>query len=398
VTTKANPESCGSRKVTIIDADAVEPLSVAIARTNAGRVGIVYDSVIGEHRVEMHLATFDPKTPAFTPTILKHSPASKSLFGQGAKITTVAPDTFAILAHDVDDPSGDVVLMTQSGSGGLSTAEAIVPAVPSPSELGVVADASGTMYATIRVRGSGDTATLVARRKAPNGNVEQLPDVALGLMPDIAPGVGGASLAVDDAQTLNLLFQYNSNAAPQHSMPRYHTFASKEWSYRKTIDNNDPDGLCGYSPRLALFGTRKYAAYFFRKAAQQPPSPTAELRFASWVDADELPAPQILEKSIPSTDPMLPSYRVAMQVDVWGLVHMAIVLPSADDAGILEYMRQYKTADGTTKWLTDIVDPDVLAPNTSAEVDLVLDEHGRPHIAYLSGKDQKIHYATRYDR
>jgi len=37
------------------------------------------------------------------------------------------------------------------------------------------------------------------------------------------------------------------------------------------------DGLAGFSPRIAVFGTKKYAAYFFRMAGQAVPV-TADLR------------------------------------------------------------------------------------------------------------------------
>jgi hypothetical protein len=47
----------------------------------------------------------------------------------------------------------------------------------------------------------------------------------------------------------------------------------------------------------------------------------------------------------------------------------------------------------------DVVDLEVLGPaGAAARVDLVVDETARSHIAYISGRDGKVRYATRYDR
>lgn len=87
-----------------------------------------------------------------------------------------------------------------------------------------------------------------------------------------------------------------------------------------------------------------------------------------------------------------------MAVDKFALVHLAIIRPTSTTAGYLEYRREARDASGSTKWLSDIVDPDVLSDTSDAFVDLVVDENARPHIAYRSGKDLKVRYATRFDR
>jgi hypothetical protein len=113
----------------------------------------------------------------------------------------------------------------------------------------------------------------------------------------------------------------------------------------------------------------------------------------------DTPQIEILQQQIPSSDPAEPAYRVAMAVDKFGLVHLAMVLPSTPPTrGTLDYVRQTRGADGTTKWLTDTVDDDVLTALTPAFVDMVVDENARPHIAYRSGKDGTVRYATRFDR
>jgi hypothetical protein len=87
-----------------------------------------------------------------------------------------------------------------------------------------------------------------------------------------------------------------------------------------------------------------------------------------------------------------------MAVDKWGLVHLAVVRPTTTTAGTLDYWRQTPVDGGGTKWLQDVVDDDVRASDQYGLVDMVVDENGRVHIAYRSGVDYKIRYATRYDR
>ena len=95
---------------------------------------------------------------------------------------------------------------------------------------------------------------------------------------------------------------------------------------------------------------------------------------------------------------MYPAYRVAMAVDKFGLIHLAIIRPSPGNAGTLEYRRQARDASGNVKWLSDIVDDNVLAGGANGRVDMVVDDKARPHIAYISDVDLKVRYATRYDR
>ena len=189
---------------------------------------------------------------------------------------------------------------------------------------------------------------------------------------------------------------YHHVATQFHSTPRYHSLDGTTWSYRKTVDNNALDGLSGSSPRLAVFGTKKFAVYFFRKGGQTTPV-TADLRLATWEKADDTPKIEVLDQTIPSAMDYPPSHSVAMAIDKYGLIHLAIARPSTTNHGYLEYRRQTRTKDGTTKWLSDIVDPEVITANR-ALVDMVVDENARPHIAYRSAKDGLVRYATRFDR
>ena len=118
----------------------------------------------------------------------------------------------------------------------------------------------------------------------------------------------------------------------------------------------------------------------------------------------DMPSVEIVDQTIPTPDrgspSVPPTHRVAIDVDKYGLVHLAIVEPQNGTAtrGVLVYRRQTRDGTGALKWLEDIVDDDVLADDGIASVDLVVDESARPHIAYRSGKTLQILYATRTDR
>jgi hypothetical protein len=208
-----------------------------------------------------------------------------------------------------------------------------------------------------------------------------------------ATGTGAVSMIFGTSGAVHLVYQCTE--VPNFSTPRYHTNAGSAWSYRKTLDNAVFDGVSGISPTIGLSGDAKVSAFFFRKAGQSPPA-VADLRLASWVLADDTPTVEILDQSIPADDETNPMYRVAMAVDHYGLIHLAILRPVAN-TGYLSYQRQTIVA-GKVKWLSDVVDDNVMTAIDQAHVDIVVDENARPHIAYSSSVDGNIYYATRYDR
>lgn len=393
---------CAPRMVRDVDPVApIDPTGVSIARTPAGRVGIVYNGETSAETGELHLAHFTPTTPTYpTPKIVTRSTGFAFHDGYLTKLAASAPDTLAVLSYDRDDasPTGEVHLRKLVGGAEPLTDDLMQTGVGYPTEIAVASDPAGTIYASVRVSTGANTAKLSTKTKPPNGTFMPLvpADLTTDLLPKEAPGIGSASLFVDPGGQVHLLYHYN--VVMQHSTPRYHTLAGTTWSDRKTVDNNVIDGLSGYSPRIVVFGTKKYAAYFFRKALQSVPV-TADLRLASWDSAMDQPMIEIIDQQIPSDDALYPAYRVAMAIDKFGLVHLAIVRPSpSSNEGFLEYRRQTRVASGGTKWLSDIVDPDVLSDLSSAFVDIVVDDDARPHIAYRSAKDGKVKYATRYDR
>jgi hypothetical protein len=275
--------------------------------------------------------------------------------------------------------------------------------VSQPTEIAFGSDLAGNTVAAYRLATTAPRSKLASKQGTPAGVFTALPDLGTTLHAQDAPGIGAGSLFVDPGGQVHFLYHYNDDAlAPQFTTPRYHTLAGATWSDRKTIHNNAPDGVSGFSGSLAVFGTKKYAAIFFRKAGQAG-AKTADLLLVSWDALLDTPKVEIIDSQIPSPDltyPEQPAYRVAIAVDKFGLVHLAILRPTDDTHknGFLEYRRQTREPAGGTKWLSDIVDPTAFSDLSTAYVDMVVDENARPHIAYRSGKDDLVRYATRFDR
>jgi len=394
---KTKPE-CAPRQVFVIESTVLLTQGISVAVTPAGRVGISYNAELGAESGEHHLAHFTPSSPSFTPAIIKRQTGDYFHDGYQSRLVATAPDTLQALTYDVfdGDQLGELHIRKLVAGKEPLTDDLIMTGVKSPSEIGFAIDGAGTAYATARLSTGATTAKLAARKKPAGAAVETLPDLDTALLPAEAPGAGASWLVADGAGELHVLLHHNE--VMQHSNPRYHTLTGTSWSYRKTVDNAVIDGLSGYSPRLAVFGTKKYAVFFFRKALQ-PSAPTADLRLATWESSSDSPTIEILDQQIPSDIAMAPRYRVAMAIDKYGLLHLALVRPSpGNDKGYLSYVRQTRLDGGATKWLTDIVDYDVVDASGSSPVDIAVDASGRPHIAYRSAVDNKVRYATRFDR
>ncbi len=397
-------KECEPRKVVVLEATApVDVRGISIARTPNGRVGISYNSEQGAETGELHLVHFVPTLPTYpAPKVVIRATGFAFHDGYNTKLAAMAPDTLQILSYDMDDSSftGEVHLRKLVAGTEPLTDALVATAVKSPTELAFGSDLAGNTVAAYRLSTSATLAKLASKQGTPAGVFTALSDLGTTLHPQDAPGIGAGSMFVDPGGQVHFLYHYDDSAlAPQFSTPRYHTLAGATWSDRKTIHNNAPDGLSGFSGSLAVFGTKKYAAVFFRKAAQLGVS-TADLLLVSWDALLDTPTVEIVDSQIPSKDVLDPAYRVAIAVDKFGLVHLAILRPT-DDAhknGFLEYRRQTRTPTGGTKWLSDIVDPSVFSEFSSAFVDMVVDDNARPHIAYRSGKDDLVRYATRFDR
>lgn len=398
--TKGKKE-CAPRQVKVVEAVApIDVHGVSIARTPAGRVGIVYNAELDADTGEMHFAVFTPTTPTYAaPKIITRSTGLGFHDGFNAKLAASAPDTLALLTYDCDATTGELHLRKLVAGNEPLTDTSVATGVKRPTEIAFASDPAGSTVVTYRFATSATLAKLSSKQGTPAGAFTALPDLATSLHPGAAPGIGGASMFVDPGGQVHLVHHYNDDViSPQYSMPRYHTLAGNLWSDKKTIDNNAPDGLSGYSASIAVFGTKKYAALYFRKAGQGSAAPTADLRLVSWDALLDTVTTEILDQQIPSPNALYPAYRVKIAVDKFGLVHVAILRPTGPKDGYLEYRRQTRTPGGGTKWLSDIVDPDVMSDLSSAFVDMVVDDHARPHIAYRSAKDGLVRYATRFDR
>ena len=401
-TTKLKKE-CEPRTVKVVENPSPADVNgVSIARTPAGRVGIVYNAEQGFDEGQMHLVHFTPTTATYPPPkLVTRSTGFTFHDGYRSKLAASAPDTLQVLSYDMDDMQTGEIHLRKLVAGAEPLTDALVAtAVKSPTELAFASDLAGNTVAAYRLATNGTTAKLASKQGTAAGVFTALPDLGAALHPQNAPGIGGGSLFIDQGGQAHFLYHYNDDAlAPQFTTPRYHTLAGTTWSDRKTIDNNAPDGVSGFSGSLAVFGTKKYAALFFVKAVVSA-TKTADLRLISWDAVADVPTVEILDSQIPLMDPLFPAYRVAIAVDKFGLVHLAILRPTdeAHKNGYLEYRRQARQPAGGTKWLSDIVDPTVFSEFSSAFVDMVVDENARPHIAYRSGKDDNVYYATRYDR
>lgn len=403
---KTKPE-CEPRTMTEIDEGAPDMQDISIARSPAGRVAIAFHAPYFIDEGELRFLHFVPDTPAHAVEKIIEPGGTGAQPGYHVKLGASAPDNIHVLAHNVDsNVSGDLVhyRLVDGKKPFTGNADLVVASLQRASEIAMAVEPStGNVLATARVNtgtkpDGGEIAKLVARRKLASGAFTAMPDLAPDLSPDDAPGVGAASLLFDTAGTPNVLFHHCESSFG--SSARYHTFDGLLWAPRKTLDNIGTAGFAGYGARLAVHETRKIAVFFYRQALQSNPA-TADLRVASWSLADDTPTIEVLEQGIPSKDLLVPRYRVAMAVDKWGLVHLAVITPTpmADSiTGSLDYVRQIRLDGGGTKWIRDVVDPEALVNDQDALVDLVVDEKGRPHIAYRSGKDLKVYYVTRYDR
>jgi hypothetical protein len=395
---------CAPRQVKEIDEGAPDMYDVSIARTPAGRVAVAFFAPQSFDEGEMRFVHFTPATSMYTPKVITRPGNFALQAGYHVKLAASGPDTIHVLAHDVDQQSsGDLIhfRFVDGKEPFTEPPDVVLSALEQKTEVAIAADSVGNVFATARVttgvKDSGaPIAKLVARSKTVSGAFTPMPDVVTALSPDDAPGVGAASLLFDSAGKQNVIFHYCESATG--SQPLYHAFDGNLWSPKKTVDNGSFDGISGFDVRLAVHGSDKIAAFFYRKGGQSDLSATADLRIARWSGAGEVPLAFILDQGIPSPATSTPRHRLAMAVDVYGLVHIATIHPLSPTSGRLDYYRETRVSGGSTKWLRDVIDDDVLGADQDAAVDLVVDEKARPHIAYRSGKDLKVYYVTRYDR
>jgi hypothetical protein len=398
----ADPACFGVRTVSLVEATSVTTGGIGIARTSSGYVGIVYDYADDADSIGLHIASF--LAPATS------MPLSASIVTIGLGIesdlgipSSVVADPSADVFHLVyadDDAQELLYQQVAAATGALTSTELIASGIGSGAYASVAVSTTGVVRAAYYVPSTGSVRS--ASRNS-GGGFATPSEVVTGLDPN-ANGTGEVSLVFDDQGTPNLLYQQCE--VNNFSTPEYATFDGTAWSEQKTIDNAILNGYAGYSPGLAVSGATKYAAYYFIQAGQAVPA-TAELHVATWQLETDQPQIAILDTAIPANDPTgtdeLFRFQAALTVDNFGLLHMVVVRPYDDNqSGSIEYMRQ-AVVGGSVKWLSDVIDDDAFAPSLddlspNAFVAIVVDDEARPHIAYRSGKDSSVYYATRFDR
>jgi hypothetical protein len=403
----ADPRCAGVRTVSLVEATVLTLGGISIARTAAGRIGIAYDDVESTDTAAVHLAAF--LAPATSGAALD---VEVIRTGVGASVATgLVSSVAAAGAGSPGSPFFDALQLAYvdvtleeldyqqlvDGGPDLTPTQLVAEGVGAGAYLSLAVGASGAARVAYYVPSLG------AVKSAAGGSTgfAAPEEVVTGLDPD-PPGVGQVSLLIDADETPNLLFV--SGLTSQYSLPEYATFDGAAWSAFKQVEGTGLDGYAGFSPSLAIHGSTKLASYFVVPQEHLPPL-TAELHLASFESAADTAAIDVLDPGMPASaaDGTTPDFRfqAAVAFDPDGLWHAVVVHPRSSGPATLDYVRQ-AVVNGATTELTDVVDGDVLgdagatAPDAFAAI--TVDPSGRPHIAYRSGRDGNVYYATRFDR
>lgn len=386
-----------------VESPAVTVGGVSVARTAGGRVGIAYDhEVDGPDNQVLHVATFlapASSTASLDPAIQIIGAPTFSHVGQPSAIAAAGGADTLHIAY-VDQAAEELDYQPLVGGATLGPVELVASGIGAGAHLSLAASSAGDVRAAYYVP---STSAVRSAARLAGGGFAPPSELVTGLDP-AAPGTGEVSLVLDDQATPDILFQHCEVA--NGSTPRFQAFDGASWSFQKTIDNSTLSGFAGYSPSLVVHGATKYAAYFFVAGGQSAPV-TADLRLAQWQLASDTPDIAVIDSQIPANDPSGTGTKfrfvVAMAIDPFGLLHLVVVRPDNDNTiATLEYVRQ-AVVDGTVKWLSDVIDGDIFAPSAAdvapdAFAAITVDASARPHIAYRSGKDATVYYATRFDR
>jgi hypothetical protein len=394
---------CTERRVFKLESWATTPvygLGLSIARTPSGRVVIAANGATSYESGELHVRTFAPKTPNFTskPTIIAPTPQASDRENVGSSIRLAAGrDDVVHLVYQRDESrrGGDVMYRQ------LSTADTLSSELPIATgglgtELGLaVSPINGDVLATYYVPAAtaGETGRLQSRLRAMNTGMFMPPDsVQSGFAPIGVFGNGQTAVRFTDSGAPRIAFQFAQNKTS--GVPLYLEFSTGLWGTgQKTIDNNRLDGTAGYSVGLALYGQKKHVAYYYRARG----ATTAELRIGSWTLDTEVPTVEVRQRSLLNDSPDDAKFSLALDVDRFGLLHLAYVSPSVGDRCSIGYMRQ-TVVGGEIKWFDDTLVSDTpCTDSNSIHVAMVVDPSARPHIAYDIASIG-LFYATRFDR
>jgi hypothetical protein len=394
--------ACQDRRVVVLQKDVEGVNGVSIARTDDGRVAIAFNDTQGGNGPG---AKSDLRLALFSSTESVTAPPVTSPFNGG-------PDTKIGLQRKLVAGPNNVMHMLYTQDGQLryvrmdpgktsfSTPEPVASALGPNSQIALGVAPDETVHIAYVKDGAGTLHHVVRK---PNGQQSTQLTLDTKFEREI-PGNGNLSLYIESDGTPNLAY-HQPHPFGIDSAPRHRAFTGQQWTDRHTFDNNVPDGVSGFDVQLALLGQEKRAAYFYWPSGQSISPTHSQLRVAKWsvpFEPDQIQYELLLDKlPTPMVSEQVPRFRfrVAMAQDRAGLLHLAIVVPNGSaNTGVLEYKRQTKVPGGV-KWISDIVDDDVLGGvDDAASVDLVVDAAFRPHIAYRSGRDRNVYYATRFDR
>jgi len=392
---------CQDRRVVVLQKDVEGVTGVSIARTDDGRVAIAFNDTQGGiapgAKSDLRLSLFSSKEPVTAPTVTSpYSGGGDTKIGLQRKLLAGPNNTLHMLY--TQDSQLRYVRM-ESGKTSFSQAESVASALGPKSQVELGVSPDDTVHIAYMKDGAGTLHHVVRKSDGQLGMAILLDSK----FEREIPGNGNLSMFVEPDGTPNLAYNL-PHPFGIDSAPRHRSYTGQQWTDRHTFDNNAPDGVSGFNVQLALLGQEKRAVYFYWPGGQLNSPTFSQLRLATWTlpfEPDQIKYELLLDKlPTPMVSEQVPRFRfrVAMAQDRAGLLHLAIVVPNGTAAnGVLEYKRQTKV-QGVVKWISDIVDNDVLGGTDDAFVDLVVDAAFRPHIAYRSGRDRSVYYATRFDR
>jgi hypothetical protein len=382
-------KSCLTRQVSVIEMGLIPPRTLTIARTQAGRVGIAYESSSGPDSSDLHVAIFDDASPSPSPSLTDLSDGPLDRVGARSAIAAGANETFHVAYLELGALGNTIYYRALPKSGPPGPRE---PVAQNFSNLGQLAIAAA-FTDDVTVGYFNSTAGVIASRLRVAASGTWASENPVRSMVDAtAAGAGQLRLIIgaDDEPLVAFHSTYSATVA----QPRFSGFNGSAWSASKTIDNPTDNGLSGFSIGHALFGDVHTAAYWAQSGMG-----VVELRIASWRAIDDRPMIEVIDQDVPAADISNPMHASAIAVDRWGLVHLAILEPNAA-GGVLLYKRQTVVA-GQTMWLSDVVDDAAMVVAGSGDpslVDIVVDGGGRPHIGYFNAATGNVLYATRFDR
>ncbi|AKU98602.1 hypothetical protein AKJ09_05266 [Labilithrix luteola] len=393
-----NDPSCAKRtSVTLDSFDTLDAQRVSIAATSAGRVGIATDNTIDVDQSEMLLGHFVPDKPGFNVSLLRRRPTlALYKWGYRTKVVASGTDTLGVASFDVDatSDSGNIVFVEHAaGASSFTTPELVAESVGSVhAQLDAVSDGAGTVYVAFLAHTGPDAANVTARGRTPGGTFKAWGDIVTSLyLGATAPStVGAVSLSLLPSGIPQALVHA---AQGVNSTPAYATYAGPGWTGPCNLANEQNNGVFGRDPRTASQADTKFATYFGQEANQPAGSKQDVLTLATWQADCKAVTIETID-AIPASS----NAHAAMAVDRFGLVHLVWTSPDTPQSCTLHYRRQVRDGKGTVSWLDDVIDDAAVTTASQATlIDIVVDIHARPHIAYITS-DGHVHYATRYDR